>query len=366
MASMDDYPPWTSGPPQKERKKWWRKAKKVFLQPWRKSHSTSVMQTGKQKKVKVRKRSQQSGYDPKSQEEQYGVRIPLFRPLISHFSPRPQNSESSSSFSSDSLSLNFDPPPYKPPRPSLSNVFPIYESPQVVSSKPVPKYKPLMTEQRFVPPIPETFEPQFPGSKFESRFPELRLHSKLSQRPEPAHEDVSKFEPAKEAVSQFEPHFPLSRFEPHFTPASFEPHFTPSSFEPHFPPSSFGLTSHDPPTPPRRHSTGSTNIERPQSAQSSDSGERTVDRRRRRISAVRALPVIQKKIGQEPESYGYNPHLMNYPRPPPTSNNYAYRPWPLENETDVFATDAIQKLRLIQEEESTDDDIKGFDEFMMY
>ena len=151
MASMP-YPPWRSAPPTPEgryRKKWWSNAKQAVLRPWRRRSD---------RRVKKRKTSASPHpYTPRTQEEQFravrGDPIPRFSPFVNQLNfpiMSPLNmgnvgdmqpkafSEGYGGSSQDTTPPpTFDPgpAPYKPSRPSLSNIFPMYSTLQVAPRK---------------------------------------------------------------------------------------------------------------------------------------------------------------------------------------------------------------------------------------
>jgi len=282
MASSPHHS-WKSAPSleARDRKKWWNK---VFQHSWRRR--------SRQKRKKST--DPQPPFIPRTQEEhfraQQGEPIPNFSPFknqlnLPNFSPtnlgnhlQPQ----APSITQDATSPpTFDPASttYKPSRPLLSNVFPMYNTVQVAPQKPV------------------------------------------EEQPKTSLEDQ------------------------------------------------------------RRHSTGTTDVEQQSSTQSTEINERSLDRRKRRVEAVRALPVpnvvpkrgIQRRSSEplvRPVHYqnlhrGYHkpPNPVNYvpltAHPGPLHHNYSYP------KDDTLLTNEFTRLKSIQEEQS-DSEIKGFDEFMMY
>lgn len=272
MASMP-YPPWKSAPSSpggRSHRKWWSDAKKAVLRPWRRRS---------ERRVKKRKTSVSPyPYMPRTQEEQFrAVRLepmPKFSPFMNqlnfpNFSPpnmgdmqpaRPagllsEGHGESSEGTTQPPTFDPDPGPYKPTRPSLSNVFPMYSTLQVAPKK-----------------LPED---------------------------------------------------------------------------------------------QRRHSTGNTqNIERRPSVKSTESNERSIDRRQRRVSAARALPVLNV-LPKRKNSAPTLPYQMpSSCQDSPPHINYTYPPDEFEPPA-MLPSDALLRLKSIQEE-SSDSEIKGFDEFMMY
>ena len=276
MASSSPYPSWKSAPSSlegRDRKKWWNK---VFLHSWRRR--------SRQRKRK-KSTTPQPPFTPRSQEEQFrGEPIPNFSPfsnqlnlpnlsptnLGNHLQPQAPSS------AQDTTTPTFDPGPassYKPTRPLLSNVFPMYNTVQLAAQKPLEEQQRTLLEDR------------------------------------------------------------------------------------------------------RRHSTGTTGVDQ-SATQSTEINERSLDRRQRRVGAVRALPVpnvlpkrgLQRRSTEplvRPARYQNlkPPHPVNSaplaPHPGPRLHNYSY---PTD---DTLLTNEFTRLKSIQEEQS-DSEMKGFDEFMMY
>ena len=264
------------------------------------------------KESKKRKKSrgvQQPVFTPRSQEDCLRDRVAQqFPPLVKHYSPdRP--SELAGSSQSGSINSSFHPPPYKPSRPSLKNVFPMYDTPRVAPQK------------------PEGARRHSTGTTNVER-QQLIMADRITPPPI----EVAKYE---------------------------RPPFA-------------GVPRH----------------QRPSSASSSSSNERSVDRRQRRVGAARAIPVLPKRQlrrhntdptfnfferpseqphsprhRQPEESSWFRPHHA----PPAPRNNLAYQPrspdLASEDASEDFSPDIFAKLHSIQEEK---DEIKGFDEFMMY
>lgn len=287
MASAS-YPPqsMSSTPERAHNRKWWGNAKQLFLRPWRRRErplrhtSRGNTPRGSNKKRKKGVRAPQLMYTPRTWDQQLQEQYqPL--PLFPQFSPFANISPVKRPFSEPPASTEvtpastFDPnPPYKSTRPSLFNVFPMYDTPKVVPA------------------------------------------------------------------------------------AGARRHLTPSNME----------CEHD-----RRPSVAST------------SSDRSEERRQRRTGAIRALPVLPKRdsrsrgdveqhstSGSEISSHhgpsrprDYTPRYEDYLQhhhPPLPRNNFAYPNWPPIEPS--LNTDPFLQLRSIEEEDN--DEIKGFDEFMMY
>ena len=319
MASMS-YPPWTApGTLERDRKKqgqWWINAKEVFLRPWRRRGHTALSPSHKESKKRKKSHGlQEQVFTPRTQEDRLRDQVKQqFQPFVKHldhFSPESASEDGASKPAS--INSSFHPPPYKPSRPSLRNVFPMYDTPKVTPQKPDgPRRHSTGTTNvercQVVPVDPVTSPPV----------------------------EVAKYE--------------------------------------------------------RPSSTGVTRYQRPSSASSSGSNERSIDRRQRRVSAARAIPVLPKRDHRQLQRHNTDPTAdffeqprhrqlrQNYPNDnaqskphylPPPKNNFAYQPWSPDHDlasqdtSDDFALspDAFAKLHSIQEEK---DEIKGFDEFMMY
>ena len=276
MASSSPYPSWKSAPSSlegRDHKKWWNK---VFLHSWRRR--------SRQRKRK-KSTTPQPPFTPRTQEEQFrvdrGEPIPNFSPFsnqlnLPNFSPtnlgnhlQPQAPSSAQ----DTTPPTFDPGPassYKPTRPLLSNVFPMYNTVQLAAQKPLEEQQRTLLEDR------------------------------------------------------------------------------------------------------RRHSTGTNSVDQ-SATQSTEINERSLDRRQRRVGAVRALPVpnIVPKRGLQRRSTEplVRPARYQNLKPPHPVNSAPLTPHPgprLHYPTDdTLLTNEFTKLKSIQEEQS-DSEIKGFDEFMMY
>ena len=151
MASSPHHS-WKSAPSleARDRKKWWNK---VFQHSWRR----------RSRQKRKRSTEPQPPFTPQTQEEhfraQQGEPIPNFSPFknqlnLPNFSPtnlgnhlQPQ----ASAIAQDTTSPpTFDPAPtaYKPSRPLLSNVFPMYNTVQVAPQKPVEDQSRTSEDQR--------------------------------------------------------------------------------------------------------------------------------------------------------------------------------------------------------------------------
>ena len=278
MASSSPYPSWKSAPSSlegRDRKKWWNK---VFLHSWRRR--------SRQRKRK-KSTTAQPPFTPRTQEEQLrvdrGEPIPNFSPFsnqlnLPNFSPtnlgnhlQPQAPSSAQ----DTTPLpTFDPGPasYKPTRPLLSNVFPMYNTVQLAPQKPLEEQQRTLLEDQ------------------------------------------------------------------------------------------------------QRHSTAATAVE--QQTQSTEINERSLDRRQRRVGAVRALPVpnVVPKRGLQRRSTEplVRPARYQNLKPPLPVNSIPLAPHPGPRPhiysyptDDMLLTNEFTRLKSIQEEQS-DSEIKGFDEFMLY
>ena len=330
MASVS-YPSWTApGSLERDRKKhgqWWNNAKEVFLRPWRRRGHTAMSPSHRESKRKKKTPGlQQHVFTPRTQEDRLRDRVAQqFPPLIKHFdhySPgRPLDLPERDSSQSASINSSFHPPPYKPSRPSLKNVFPMCDTPKVAPQK------------------PEGPRRHSTGTTNIDRH-QLIIADRVSPPP------VDRVSPPPVEVAKYES------------------------------PSSAGVTRY----------------QRPSSASSSSSNERSVDRRQRRVSAARVIPVLPKRqlrrhntdptpnfFERGSERPAYSPRhrelqqTEDYPRlrphyvPPALRNNFAFQPWSpdlaSEDASEDFSPDVFAKLHSIQEEK---DEIKGFDEFMMY
>ncbi len=447
--SYPEYPyPWTAPPLTTGNQGWWGNAKNAFLRPWRKQQRVTSpgepkrRPSGKKKQEEDRKgrmprkkNADQLQYQPRTQQEYYAPystpEIPVFVPRFTNLSPfqnKPDNkSTTSTNKSSSSLEGEFEIPKAddKPVRPLLSNIFPMYDSPSVTPQKPKSKGDPLQDEpsRRF---SRETTDVNRLAAEVADRLSSRTSSSSSSQhsveeqhrRAEPVLKS-QKSESDSSSESESSDESPVAENHPSARPQSrrLSPYCGPTAV-----PDLRGFLSQE---QPRRHSTGTTAIERtsltpaqrPSSAQSttSTSSEHSFERRQRRTSAVRALPVVPKRtnvylqqrklsptpapIEEETESdardspTGFHPrhhHQHPPPRQIPSRNNLAYRPWPPDNAEDVFSQEVYQKLqsptkqslgplkavgkwvkgkskgKAEDEAEDEEEEIKGFDSFMMY
>ena len=132
MAAVP-YPPWGSAPStldgQDKTEKWWKNAKDALKKPW-----------------KWKKHKGKSSPPACTPSTQLDARIPFggFPPIMSQLSslyerrmsdPEERTSRRLYERGTEDTT-DFEPPEYKPPRPLLSNVFSMYDTPSVIAGKP--------------------------------------------------------------------------------------------------------------------------------------------------------------------------------------------------------------------------------------
>ena len=323
MASLP-YPPWASAPSTLDREdkkeRWWKQAKEALKKPWKWKH-------GREHK------SSPPVYTPTTQQDHWRERAPFgaFPPIMAQLSPRPFGKERRFSSPEEQLSqqlfergteeaTDFELPEYKPPRPLLSNLFTMYDAPAISASKPGGGRRVAS---------PTTSPPPNLGVSGGSSF----SHGDRERREDEEEEegDERKRE-ARERGGERRGR------------------------------------SHTP------------------SADSVGSNDRSMERRQRRTGAVRELPRLPKRsasfdqadvqshrslpevamhrrrrptpVPRDMVDYGAPPHHFPRPTSPPrgfAAQNFAYPPWQPHG-------DGLPPLS----EEGDNDDIKGFDSFMMY